>query len=491
MNPRTPVALLLFFALAIFRCAAADVASMPPTSATAHDWTYPDQWFGIAFNGAKVGFSHVRISALDARSGRFRIDSEASMLLQFPGFEKSVQLRTTDMVDEQLNLVRFDSTYQLDGNALEIHGRVVDSAIELEIVNAGRRTTRSIPLSAAVVPASAILMIPFLHGLEVGRDYRFLSFNSETLTVDEIEQHVAAYEGGDLFDGKAFKIESRLQGQQTTSWLDVQGRPLAELALGGVLVSTLEEESEAKRYLVFAALNNQNVMLDFMSVRTNRRVDNPRQVTRLELILRGAPAAPPSTQGQRCTAVETGWRCSLSTAPGASDPDAAARYLRTSLTVPYDDPKIQSLAQRIAGEETEPRRKIARILDWLQTNIRKHPADAFSALDVLESRRAECQGHAYLYTALARAMGIPTRVINGLVYTDAQQAFLYHSWTESYVDGAWRAVDPTFSQIQADATHIRIAEGEEAADLVALTDWIGRLSIELIGYSHARQESAD
>lgn len=454
----------------------------------AGNWPYSDLWSGISFNGAKVGFSHIRVSAPEDRSGGLRLDTEASLLLQFTGFEKSVRLRSTDFVDEELRLTHFDATYLLDGNALDLRGRVVDSAIELEIVNAGRRTTRSIPLSGAVVPTSAILMIPVLRGLKVGSNYRFLTFNSETLTVDEVEQQVAAYESGELFDGMAFKVVSRLQGQQTTSWLDVRGWPLAELALGGVLVSTLEQEADAKRYLVSAALNKRDVMLDFISVRTDRKIDNPRQVTQLEFILRGAPAAPPFTTGQRCTAVEAGWRCRLTTAPDASGSGAAidARYLRSSLSVPHDDPKIRSLAQRIAGNEIEARRKISLILDWLQTNIRKHPADAFSALEVLESRRAECQGHAYLYTALARAMSIPTRVINGLVYSEAQQAFLYHSWTESYVDGAWHALDPTFAQMQADATHFRIAEGEEPADLVALTDWMGRLSVELIAFGNAR-----
>jgi transglutaminase-like putative cysteine protease len=31
--------------------------------------------------------------------------------------------------------------------------------------------------------------------------------------------------------------------------------------------------------------------------------------------------------------------------------------------------------------------------------------DAFSALDVLDAKRGECQGHAYLYAALMRAVG--------------------------------------------------------------------------------------
>jgi transglutaminase-like putative cysteine protease len=117
-------------------------------------------------------------------------------------------------------------------------------------------------------------------------------------------------------------------------------------------------------------------------------------------------------------------------------------------------------------------------------NIEKAPLDVFSALDVLERRKAECQGHAYLYTALARAAGIPTRVLNGLVYSQELGGFLFHSWAESLVDATWRAVDPTFGQLAADATHIKLLEGERLADLMPLLDWVGKLRIRVLSFEH-------
>jgi len=111
----------------------------------------------------------------------------------------------------------------------------------------------------------------------------------------------------------------------------------------------------------------------------------------------------------------------------------------------------------------------------MDQNIRKQPADVFSALDVLDQKRAECQGHAYLYAALARAAGIATRVANGLVYSPEHRGFLYHTWAESLAEGRWQAVDPTFGQPEADATHIALVYGETLGDLVPLADWVGKL----------------
>jgi transglutaminase-like putative cysteine protease len=101
-------------------------------------------------------------------------------------------------------------------------------------------------------------------------------------------------------------------------------------------------------------------------------------------------------------------------------------------------------------------------------------------LDVLQTKQAECQGHAYLYTAFARSLGIPTRVVSGLVYSEQFKGFLYHSWSESVVDGRWQAVDPSFGQTVADATHIMVVEGDSAADLLPLIDWVGKVRIRVL-----------
>jgi hypothetical protein len=41
-------------------------------------------------------------------------------------------------------------------------------------------------------------------------------------------------------------------------------------------------------------------------------------------------------------------------------------------------------------------------------------------------------------------------------------------------------VDPTFAQIPADATHIKLVEGETLQDLVPLASLIGRIRIKIL-----------
>ena len=75
---------------------------------------------------------------------------------------------------------------------------------------------------------------------------------------------------------------------------------------------------------------------------------------------------------------------------------------------------------------------------------------------MLDNRVGDCNEHAVLFVALARAVDLPSRVATGLAYTGGQ--FYYHSWPEVWV-GKWLAVDPTFGQFPADPMHVRLLTG--------------------------------
>jgi transglutaminase-like putative cysteine protease len=78
--------------------------------------------------------------------------------------------------------------------------------------------------------------------------------------------------------------------------------------------------------------------------------------------------------------------------------------------------------------------------------------------------------------ALARSLGLPARAVAGLVYLDG--SFFYHAWPEVWL-GDWVAVDPTFGQTPADATHLRFTTGS-LAQQVEIARLIGALSIEVV-----------
>ncbi|MGE5129971.1 MAG: transglutaminase-like domain-containing protein [Sphingomonadaceae bacterium] len=455
-----------------------------PPAPQAHalaSWPHPELWTGLVFNGQKVGFTHLELKPAPDEPSRFEIDSEAAMRLRFLGVDKRINLRAHDRVRDDLTLESFAYEQDIDGSVLRVAGHADRQRVEFTVEAAGGRETRSFALDEPLYPSSALDLLPVLHGMRVGERRRYLVFNGETQTVDEARQEVAAFESSTLFEGHAFRVKTSMLGLDTTSWITPDGRPLLELSSHGTLVSALEDEASARRYLVAASLNKNDALLDY-SILRGTPIAEPRSVARMRIVLQGVPQdyPLPSAQGQDCERTKTLLTCTVDRNAGgeAGGREPPKRYLQPTLAAPSDEGEVVLLARSIAPAPAPPAEAVSRIIAWMDANIAKQATDSFSAVDVLRTRRAECQGHAYLFAALARALGIPTRVVNGLVYSAEHKGFLFHSWNEVWLAGeGWRPVDPTFGQPLADATHLELIEGESLGELTPLARLVGQLRL--------------
>ncbi|HPR54933.1 MAG TPA: transglutaminase-like domain-containing protein [Deltaproteobacteria bacterium] len=448
-----------------------------------------EYWCGIVFNGEKIGFSHFRISKAPDTAGQFDIVSEAVFSLKFLMVEKRFSLKAHDRVNADLTIARFSYDYDMDDSVLAVVGKMEGTVLKTSVDAAGEVVEQDHPVTGPVYPSSVLYLYPSVQGLRTGRIYEYLVYDGETRSISPVRQEILACEESDLFEGTGFKVMTVMHGQEATAWLDASGRPLLETAMGGVMISGLEDEARAKAYLARSSVNKSETLLDFSLIRTEARIEKPRQVEYLEVVLAGLDEGtkPPSDARQRCSRKNGALICRVDAGVSVPEPGGCAagtmdRYLRSSVAVPAASDRIRGLAAAVAQATDDPQTRIRAILSWIDGHIEKEAADVFSALDVLDKGRAECQGHALLYAALARAAGIPTRVVNGIVYSGEHQGFLYHTWAESCIGGAWTAVDPTFAQEAADATHIKIVEGDSPEDLMPLVGLIGRLRAEIVTY---------
>ena len=466
----------------------------PPPAPIQHELgslPFSEYWTGIVFNGEKIGFTRFTIRRAAGEPVRYEIDSEASFVLRFLGIEKKVNLKARDVVGAGLELVEFAYDYRIDDSELKVTGRRERDGLAATVVSAGKPTEQRLPVAGKLYPSSVIALYPAVHGLALGREYGYRVYSGELQALFDVIQRVAAHESSSLFEGNAFKVETSMSGKRVTTWIDHQGRPVFELALHGAMISALEDAAAARRYVALASLNKQESLIEFSLVRPDAPIERPRSVSALKVALRGIDQVPPADRTQHCVRARQEIVCEIRRSEvEAGDALATeqphAKYLSPSITVQSHDPSIRHTAQQIVAGSASPQERIARIVQWLEANVEKAPLDVFSALDVLEKRKAECQGHAYLYTAFARAAGIPTRVVNGLVYSQELKGFLYHSWAESRVGASWIAVDPTFGQTVADATHIKLLEGESLSDLLPLLDWVGKAKIRVLAVEHHR-----
>jgi transglutaminase-like putative cysteine protease len=131
-----------------------------------------------------------------------------------------------------------------------------------------------------------------------------------------------------------------------------------------------------------------------------------------------------------------------------SDSDRASleRYLRPNKYVVIDD-SIRQLADQIVGDEKNPVLAARKIYDWVLHNIdywvkdpkTKKASPVGSTTYCLIFRTGNCTDFESLWTSLARAKGIPTRIVYGSFFKpefDGQnQDQSYHCWAQFYAPG--------------------------------------------------------
>jgi transglutaminase-like putative cysteine protease len=127
-----------------------------------------------------------------------------------------------------------------------------------------------------------------------------------------------------------------------------------------------------------------------------------------------------------------------------------SRVLYTAATAPdsliqSNASQIQSLAAEIVKRETNPYKQARLLYDYLLDNYTLFASPIkrrTSSLDLLTSKKGDAYDFAIVYTALARACGIPALPVGG-VLVDADLKANPHWWSEIYIENfGWLPVDP-------------------------------------------------
>jgi transglutaminase-like putative cysteine protease len=325
-------------------------------------------------------------------------------------------------------------------------------------------------------------------GLVPGARHQWMVFDPATLRNAPVTVHVGRREvvRGESSPIPAFRVEMEFAGIRTTSWVTDTGEVVREESPLG-LISVRESPDRARAMAVPGRV--QADLLDasaVVPVMTNvrARIDEPRDVRRLRVRLEGVEIDDADLEGVGQTA-EGGVidvRDARAIQPGPADPDAS-RYLAPEPLIESDAPEIRAEAIAAVGDASGMRARAERLTRHVNALLEKKPTVGFpSAREVLRTRVGDCNEHTALFVAMARSLGIPSRISVGLVH--AHGAFYYHAWPEVYVSeaagqGYWLPVDPTLNEFPADATHIRLARGglDKQAAILPL---IGRLKMTVL-----------
>lgn len=121
------------------------------------------------------------------------------------------------------------------------------------------------------------------------------------------------------------------------------------------------------------------------------------------------------------------------------------KYLENAYLVNASNKEIQERLDSIIGRTDSTLEAIARITSWVNENLEyKETSKMKNTEQILENLTGVCSEYTTLYTAIARAAGIPTRITTGMANTGTK--WERHAWAESLVNGTWVPVEPTYKE---------------------------------------------
>ena len=182
----------------------------------------------------------------------------------------------------------------------------------------------------------------------------------------------------------------------------------------------------------------------------------------------------------------------FATATAKEVPKELVRYRASTLYLDWHTPAVKAAALQVASDYDKPWDVALALWKYVDKAINiKSLGVAFDpASNVLSTGKGDCTEHAVLLAALARARGIPSRVVAGLTQVPGtggyEWEFGYHAWTECWIDGTWVSLDAALRQAPVDVSHIALGvSAVDGSDPLAgvsagLARIIGNLQIELL-----------
>ncbi len=436
-----------------------------------------DEWFGIYQQSKKIGYAHTQTIP---EAETYHLFEESEMDILALGSVQRVKTVINSYTTKNFLLKYFDFLLQSDMTTMKIKGAVLKNTLVLDIDTGGQTRTEKIQLTRPPYLSPNIKPAILLMGLETGKTYRFPLFNPATMSTEDATISIESKDRIKIGDTEQtiYKLKESFQGMETMSWVTQDGETIKEeSALGYSLLK--ESKTEAMKR------NKGGPTVDIITLTMipSSPIKESSKTTYLRARLKGVPLQGFQLDNDRQTLTGDVIEIRKEDYPAAyrlpySGKDLA-EYLLPNALIQSDDKKIVNQAAKILSDEKNAREAAKKLNEWVYAALTKKPVISIpSALEVLERREGDCNEHTALYTALARAAGIPTRMAAGIVYME--NGFYYHAWPEVWV-GRWMPVDPTFNQFPADATHIRFATGnlDRQTDIIKL---VGKLKVEVLEY---------
>lgn len=433
-----------------------------------------DTWKGIYIKETFVGYVHTTL--VPAAKGH---TITSLSYLRFRMFDqlKDLAITSRQTLDDDYRLTAFET--RISGFAgISLKGKRMGNQIITDITCNNRSYSKTFDVTDDLFLDQSLLQLYRGKDLKVGDSYMLSILNPLTIATERIETTAVGTEGDSLV------METKYAGLLSKTWVAPDGLVIREETPNGWVIRT-EEKEVIEAHL--ARLDGGTIdILRETAVKTTRKIENPRSLSSLTLRVSGISLKDFDIDGvrQKLADGERGVVEITALGPGGAPPDITSlntpelrAFLQPSPWIDSDHPAIMSAARDIVGGERNSWTAAVTIGRWVHRHLGKALVpDIPVASTVLQRASGDCNEHAALFIALARAAGIPSQMCAGLVYM--HDGFYYHAWPKVFV-GRWVHLDPTIDQSVADATHLELVSGDFAAQSrIALA--MGAIGIEIL-----------
>ncbi len=442
------------------------------------------EWMSVYLEGKKIGCGFS--DKIKQRDG-YRLQERTYLRLRAFDQDREIVTALVASTDNAHRLRHFDFMLSAPPSSIHVSGTVRGNILDLEIDTAGERRTQQVRLEE-IPELSVTFKERFLEQKPGAGDTLDLPYfdpvtlSKQTLHLEVLREGYAQVDGERV---RTFEIRTSYHGLESTAIVTEEGVTLEETnALGMKVKRETREQAvnqgwgDGQSPVDIVALSAVPVDHPIAGARSTRYLHARLSGGGVEVLLGPPPEGLRPGEVKVRVIDRARWR-------SYRIPMVDPRFsdtLADSPMIQKDDPKIMRVAQAIIGDVTEADEAAALLNSWVHDKLHKEPVMGVpSALEILAAQKGDCNEHTTLFTALARAVGIPTRMAAGLVYsgdTGGVPGFYYHAWPEVYL-GSWIAIDPTFGQFPADATHIKLVEGDLEEQL-ALVRVVGNLQIDVL-----------
>ncbi len=437
-----------------------------------------DAWMNILLKGRKIGSSHTVF--LKNQDG-YRLEETVYMRFNTMGLTQDILLKTFGRLNSDFSLSSFDFEMGSGRFHFSAQGSVSGNVLSIKTDSSGSSKNIHVPLKEKIYIPSGILNAAVITGSKTGDEFAIQVFDPVSMATEPVIIQMMGPEKivNMGIEKNTKKVRISYKGTTQLAWMGENGDVIREKGFLGIrLEKTTREDA-------LSGLHNEPILdlTEVASVRSNMPIDEPFGLEGIDIEISGISFKTVRIEGGRQRLKDnilTIMKEDISALPDILDKnkmgDIERRFLLPSPFIASDHPKIENLANKIVSVDDRPVIKANKLVAWLYNHIEKRPVLSLpDALATLENRVGDCNEHAVLLAALARASDIPARIETGLVYLNGR--FYYHAWNLLYV-GQWVTADSVLGQVPADVTHIRLSSGamEKQLDLMHV---IGKIKLKI------------